>query len=65
MIEEEELGGRALGVKRDVSKVEDVRNALDKTIEKFGRLDIAFNNAGIEYTKARCRDNGRGVGQNY
>jgi NAD(P)-dependent dehydrogenase (short-subunit alcohol dehydrogenase family) len=45
---EEELGGRALAVKCDVSKVEDVRSALDKTIETFGRLDIAFNNAGIE-----------------
>ncbi len=51
MIEEEgeQLGGRALAVKCDVSKVEDVRSALDKTIETFGRLDIAFNNAGIEY----------------
>jgi NAD(P)-dependent dehydrogenase (short-subunit alcohol dehydrogenase family) len=48
--EEEELGGRALGVKCDVSKVENVRSALDKTIETFGRLDIAFNNAGIEET---------------
>jgi NAD(P)-dependent dehydrogenase (short-subunit alcohol dehydrogenase family) len=47
---EEELGGRALVVKCDVSKVEDVRSALDKTIENFGRLDIAFNNAGIEET---------------
>jgi NAD(P)-dependent dehydrogenase (short-subunit alcohol dehydrogenase family) len=47
---EEELGGRALAVKCDVSKVEDLRNALDKTIETFGRLDIAFNNAGIEET---------------
>ena len=47
---EEELGGRALAVKCDVSKVEDVRSALDNTIETFGRLDIAFNNAGIEET---------------
>jgi NAD(P)-dependent dehydrogenase (short-subunit alcohol dehydrogenase family) len=47
---EEESGGRALAVKCDVSKVEDVKSALDKTIEMFGRLDIAFNNAGIEYT---------------
>jgi NAD(P)-dependent dehydrogenase (short-subunit alcohol dehydrogenase family) len=46
----EELGGRALAVKCDVSKVEDVRSALDKTIEAFERLDIAFNNAGIEET---------------
>jgi NAD(P)-dependent dehydrogenase (short-subunit alcohol dehydrogenase family) len=47
---EEESGGRALAVKCDVSKVEDVKSALDKTIETFGRLDIAFNNAGIECT---------------
>jgi NAD(P)-dependent dehydrogenase (short-subunit alcohol dehydrogenase family) len=47
---EEELGGRALAVKCDVSQVQDVRSALDKTNETFGRLDIAFNNAGIEYT---------------
>jgi NAD(P)-dependent dehydrogenase (short-subunit alcohol dehydrogenase family) len=47
---EEELGGRALAVKCDVSQVEHVRSALDKTIETFGRLDIAFNNAGIEET---------------
>jgi NAD(P)-dependent dehydrogenase (short-subunit alcohol dehydrogenase family) len=44
----EELGGRALAVKCDVARVEDVRRALDKTIEAFGRLDIAFNNAGVE-----------------
>ena len=48
----EELGGRALAVKCDVSRVEDVRAALDKTIEAFGRLDFAFNNAGIEPRKA-------------
>jgi NAD(P)-dependent dehydrogenase (short-subunit alcohol dehydrogenase family) len=44
----EELGGQAIAVKCDVSRVEDVRSALDKTIERFRRLDIAFNNAGIE-----------------
>ncbi len=44
----DELGGRALAVKCDVARVEDVRSALDKTIEAFGRLDIAFNNAGVE-----------------
>jgi NAD(P)-dependent dehydrogenase (short-subunit alcohol dehydrogenase family) len=45
----EELGGRALAVRCDVTRNEDVRRALNATIEKFGRLDFAFNNAGIEY----------------
>jgi NAD(P)-dependent dehydrogenase (short-subunit alcohol dehydrogenase family) len=43
-----ELGGRALAVTCDVRRSEDVKAALDKTIETFGRLDIAFNNAGVE-----------------
>src|SRR5881397_212011 len=51
----EELGGRALAVKCDVARVEDVRSALDKTIEALGRLDIAFNNAGVEGSIAACR----------
>jgi len=45
----EEAGGKALAIKVDVTKSEDIRNALTKTIEAFGKLDIAFNNAGIEY----------------
>jgi len=44
----EELGARALAVRCDVSRAEDVRAALDKTVEAFGRLDFAFNNAGVE-----------------
>jgi NAD(P)-dependent dehydrogenase (short-subunit alcohol dehydrogenase family) len=44
----EQAGGRALGVRCDVSRAEDVRAALNKTAEAFGRLDFAFNNAGVE-----------------
>jgi NAD(P)-dependent dehydrogenase (short-subunit alcohol dehydrogenase family) len=44
----EELGGRALAVACDVTRTEDVKAALDRTIETFGRLDAAFNNAGVE-----------------
>jgi NAD(P)-dependent dehydrogenase (short-subunit alcohol dehydrogenase family) len=44
----EEAGGRVLAVRCDVSKAEDVKAALDLTVETFGRLDFAFNNAGIE-----------------
>jgi NAD(P)-dependent dehydrogenase (short-subunit alcohol dehydrogenase family) len=47
----EELGGRALAVRCDVSRTEDVKAALAKTVEVFGRLDFAFNNAGIEPKK--------------
>ena len=41
-------GGEGLFVKSDVSKSADVETAVRKTVEKFGRLDLAFNNAGIE-----------------
>jgi NAD(P)-dependent dehydrogenase (short-subunit alcohol dehydrogenase family) len=44
----EELSGRVLAVTCDVTHTEDVKAALDKTIETFGRLDFAFNNAGVE-----------------
>src|SRR5437660_570166 len=47
----EEQGGRALAVRCDVTQAEDLKAALDKTIEAFGRLDFAFNNAGIEPRK--------------
>lgn len=44
----EELGQRALAVRCDVTQAEDVKAALDKAVEAFGRLDFAFNNAGVE-----------------
>jgi NAD(P)-dependent dehydrogenase (short-subunit alcohol dehydrogenase family) len=47
----EEQGGRALAVRCDVTHAEDVKAALAKTAEDFGRLDFAFNNAGIEPKK--------------
>jgi NAD(P)-dependent dehydrogenase (short-subunit alcohol dehydrogenase family) len=47
----EQQGGRALAVRCDVTNVDDVKLALDKTAQAFGRLDFAFNNAGIEPKK--------------
>ena len=46
----EKLGKRALPVRCNVMRSEDVKAALNKAVEAFGRLDFAFNNAGIEYT---------------
>ena len=43
-----EAGGSALAVKCDVSRDKDVKTALEKTLATFGRLDFAFNNAGVE-----------------
>jgi NAD(P)-dependent dehydrogenase (short-subunit alcohol dehydrogenase family) len=42
------LGAEAIFVRSDVRKDEDVRNLVDETVKRFGRLDIAVNNAGTE-----------------
>jgi len=41
-------GGEGLFVRTDVAKEADLADLIQKTLAKFGRLDIAFNNAGIE-----------------
>src|SRR2546425_11680050 len=41
-------GGEAIFVRADVSKERDVRTMIERTLATFGRLDCAFNNAGIE-----------------
>ncbi len=44
----EAAGGRALAIRCDVRRAEDVQAALDTAIATFGQLDAAFNNAGVE-----------------
>jgi len=47
----EAIGADAIFVRTDVRKDEDVRDLVDQTVKRFGRLDIAVNNAGTEGLK--------------
>ncbi|MEH7403504.1 glucose 1-dehydrogenase [Gottfriedia acidiceleris] len=47
----EENGGRAIFFKTDVSKEEDIINLMRNVFDKFGKLDILINNAGISAFK--------------
>src|SRR5256884_2413593 len=42
------LGAEATFIRTDVRNEDDVRNLVDQTVKRFGRLDIAVNNAGTE-----------------
>jgi NAD(P)-dependent dehydrogenase (short-subunit alcohol dehydrogenase family) len=44
----EDQRGRVLAVRCDVTNGQDIKAALDRSLDAFGRLDIAFNNAGVE-----------------
>ena len=41
-------GGEAAFVKADVARVEDMKRVVDAAVEIYGRLDVLFNNAGID-----------------
>src|SRR5205823_4109232 len=45
----QKLGGDAGFVRADVAKDADVKAMVDFTVDKFGRIDVAFNNAGVEW----------------
>jgi len=42
------LGNQAIGVQADVSKVAELQKLINAAVEKFGRVDIMVNNAGVE-----------------
>lgn len=41
-------GGEAFALRADVSSHGDVRDAVSRTLERYGRIDILYNNVGIE-----------------
>src|SRR5258708_5943056 len=50
------LGAEAIYVRTDVRNEDDVRNLVDQTVTRFGRLDIAVNNAGTEGERGLVTD---------
>jgi NAD(P)-dependent dehydrogenase (short-subunit alcohol dehydrogenase family) len=49
-------GAEAIFVRADVRNEDDVRNLVDQTVKRFGRLDIAVNNAGTEGLRGLVTD---------
>ena len=43
-----EEGGEAIFVKVDVAKIEEVKEMVELTVDTFGRVDVLYNNAGID-----------------
>jgi NAD(P)-dependent dehydrogenase (short-subunit alcohol dehydrogenase family) len=46
-----DAGGTAMFVRSDVRIAEDCRQAVEQTLERFGRIDVLFNNAGVYHPK--------------
>jgi len=48
--------GEVLGIVCDVSEPSQVQAAVEQVIQKYGRLDVAFNNAGVENKAGRVHE---------
>ncbi|WP_120995467.1 SDR family oxidoreductase [Stutzerimonas urumqiensis] len=51
-----EQGGEAEFIRCDVTRSAEVQAMVEATVQRFGRLDYAFNNAGIEIEKGRLAE---------
>ena len=54
----EAAGSQAVAVHCNVARAEEVKAALEKVVQTFGRLDFAFNNAGVEQPLCPAADIG-------
>lgn len=52
-------GGEAIGIGCDVADESAVASAVERTINEFGRLDAAFNNAGMQFPPQDTAEAGR------
>lgn len=50
------IGDRALAVRCDVTQEADIANAVARAVEIFGRIDVAYNNAGIHVPVSETAD---------
>lgn len=51
-----EISRRSIFVKTDITKIEDIKILVGKTIEEFGKIDILVNNAGVQLNKQRLEN---------
>ncbi len=51
-----DAGGKAVAIHADVSDANDVKDAVEATVKQFGKLDILYNNAGVDIEQAPTAD---------
>ena len=51
-----DAGGTSMFIKTNVAKFEEVENLIQQIVDKYGRLDVAINNAGIGGIPARTAE---------
>lgn len=56
-----EAGGEAMFIRCDVTRDDDVQALVAATVDAYGRLDFAFNNAGIEIEQSKLADGDEAV----
>jgi len=47
-----EKGGQALFIRSDARFADDCRRAVERTLDRFGKIDVLFNNAGVYHPKS-------------
>lgn len=55
------LGSQALAIRTDVTQEDDVERLVRAAVERYGRLDVAFNNAGFQERRAPLEEQGGAV----